>query len=86
MTKKFAVLDPTTGGYEFSDTETGRDTLIAQLALKFYKSHTHDVFYSVVDTDENGVETWTTPSGADAYNPNTVHPTFIDEMNNQEAV
>lgn len=58
MTTKYALLNPATGEYEYFDSEADIKIKLAERALTFYITHGHGVAYSIVTTDENGWETW----------------------------
>ena len=62
MTIKYAIFNPATGVYDYSNNKTELVTSIATRALEFYKSHSQGTHYSVVTIDENGWESWTNPN------------------------
>ena len=59
MTIKYAILNPQNGEYVYVNTEEEIEPKKQELALAFYLSHTHNQPVSVVETDEQGQETWT---------------------------
>ena len=69
MTKKYGVLDPSTGGYAFFIEKADALSNAAEVAFNFYLAHTHSNFLVNVDTDENGVETWTGSNGESMMSP-----------------
>lgn len=72
MTVKFAILDPTTGFYEFAQTAEERNLLLAKRVWATYIAQVHDVPYSVVTVNEDGSETWTAPNGAQIPSPEQI--------------
>jgi hypothetical protein len=59
MTTKYAILDPQNGGYVYVETEAEIEPKKAEMAMNFYLSQTHNAPVSVVETDDEGQETWT---------------------------
>ena len=58
MTTKYAILDPQNGGYVYVETEAEIEAKKAEIAMNFYLSHTHNAPVSVVETNDEGQETW----------------------------
>jgi len=63
MTTKYAILNPQNGGYVYVNTEEEIEPKKQELALAFYLYQTHNAPVSVVETDEEGQETWTVYPG-----------------------
>jgi len=78
--KKFAVLNPLDGSYVYTDNETERDKLIAQMAFNLYKNHVHDAPYSIIEVAEDGSEKWYAILGYDIYNPNKEFDILVKDM------
>jgi hypothetical protein len=62
MTIKYAILNPASGSYQYSDTLDGAATIAAQNATAFYNEHTHGAFLTVVE-EVDGAEKWYAPTG-----------------------
>ena len=69
MRTKFAVLNPIDGSYTQVTTEQERDVLLAQNAWNFFLSHTHNRPFSIVTINEDGSETWSSPTGEPILSP-----------------
>lgn len=69
MTQEFKVINPLDGSYTGAVTEQERNQLLAEIAWKFFLAHTHDAPYSVVVTNEDGSESWTSPNGSPQLSP-----------------
>lgn len=69
MSKKYGVLSPSTGGYDFFSEKAEALTSAAEVAFNFYLAHTHSNFLVAVETDENGLETWTGTDGTNMPSP-----------------
>ena len=67
--KKFSVFNPLTGLNICVDTEHERDNLMAQLAWGLFLTHTHNAPYSAITVNEDGTETWTSPTGESILSP-----------------
>jgi len=64
MTIKYAILDPQNGGYVYVETEAEIEAKKDEIAMNFYLSHTHNAPISVVETNDEGQETWTAYAGS----------------------
>lgn len=72
MTTKFAVINPLTGIYTYTETVQERNQLIANLAWAFFLSHTHNEPFSCVTINEDGSEAWRTPTGEERLSPQQI--------------
>jgi hypothetical protein len=69
MKQKFAVLNPSTGLYdEFSSSDLAVSAAV-QVAFDFFIAHTHGQPFAVIEVDDTGKETWTTPAGESILSP-----------------
>lgn len=59
MTTRYAILNPTVGDYEYTETQEAALTRAQDLAWQMYLTYTHGAPISQVDTDADGAETWT---------------------------
>lgn len=77
MNTKYAILNPSTGEYSFANDKDELVNLLTETAMNFYKLHVHGNIYSVVQTNSDGSETWTSPDGdaliAPAYDVHLKH-------------
>jgi hypothetical protein len=67
--KKYAVVNPLTGTYTYTNTIEERDSLLAAIAWEYYTTQTYNQPYSIVTINEDGSETWTTPDGTPKLSP-----------------
>jgi len=58
MKTQYAILNPQTGGYDYVDDISKVSEKVAELAMSYYLTHTHNTPVSQVDTDDTGAETW----------------------------
>ena len=62
--KKYAVLNPMTGTYEYADTENDAESLPANIALDLYiNNHCHGNPFSIVTVNDDNSETWQSYTG-----------------------
>jgi hypothetical protein len=62
--KQYALLNPKTGSYEIFDTREEAVPRFAEIALSLLLEHTHQSPFTIVETNEDGLQTWTAPDGA----------------------
>lgn len=80
MTTVFKVLNPLTGLYIDSTSESERNSILFETAWNFYLSHTHNSPYSQVVINEDGSETWTAPNGTPQLSPAEIQKLIADEI------
>lgn len=68
MNSKFAVFNPMTGLYTYTETETERDKLLCEIAWEFFLWQTHNAPYANVQVNEDGSEVWTGLDGKPRLN------------------
>jgi hypothetical protein len=63
--KQYALLNPKTGLYELFASKDEAVPRFAEIALSLMLEHTHDNPFTIVQTNEDGLQTWTAPDGTD---------------------
>ena len=69
MQKIYKILNPATGEYEPAATLEECLDKVSTRAVEFYKHHTHNNPYSVVEVHDNGTEIWRNPDGNEILCP-----------------
>lgn len=58
MIQKYAILDPSTGSYTYTESIEESYKILAEKAMSFYFNHTHENPISYITIDENNNEIW----------------------------
>ena len=58
MRTEYAVLNPADGAYVRVGSPEEVSQKVAEIALEFYKTHTHNAFCTIVTINDDGSETW----------------------------
>jgi hypothetical protein len=56
--QQIALLNPMVGHYEYFDDKDSAKQRFSELMLEFFLSHTHQEPFSMVEIDEDGIQTW----------------------------
>lgn len=70
--KKIAILNPQTGEYVFNDNANDAAACLAEIALSVYLNNCHGQLYNIVNIDDTGSETWSTPDGNEILSPTQI--------------
>jgi hypothetical protein len=65
MQTVYKIFNPNTGTYVDADSVGSAKEMLAQQALEFYFMHTHQSPISIVEIDDNGIETWRNPASGE---------------------
>jgi hypothetical protein len=71
MNTKYAVYNPTTGKNIFFGTKEEAILNFWGFAINIARSHFHNTAYMVVETNEDGVETWYNDENQEIERPKT---------------
>lgn len=63
--KQYALLNPKTGSYELFNSREEAVPRFAEIALSLMLEHTQQSPFTIVETNEDGSQTWTAPDGSD---------------------
>jgi hypothetical protein len=70
--KKYAVLNPQTGTYQYFDTREAAINGAVDTAFNVYLAHTHNQPFANITVNEDGSETWHALNGEEMLNPNNL--------------
>lgn len=73
MTTIYKVLNPLDGTYLDAVSKEQCAKIIGLVAYKFYLAHTHDTPYVLVTKNDDGSETWKTPTGVELIAPHDMN-------------